>query len=181
MTNFSISIDCIFETIFIKISLSNNTKTIIGNIYRPGTAHPTRTQTQQFECFFENFSNVLSSLVDTRLTYYLVGNFYLDLLKFSANQIISDYLDLLFSNGSLQIVTKPTRCTDNSATLIDHIITNYNCDSFLTNILTYKISDHFPVLHFTGSKKQTVEPKSFSSRELSNETFDQFSKCSCNN
>jgi len=174
LTNFSISIDRIFETIFIEISLSNNTKTIIGNIYRPGTAHPTLTQTQQFECFFENFSNVLSSLVDTRLTYYLVGDFNLDLLKFSINQRISDYLDLLFSFGSLQIVTKPTRCTDNLATLIDHIITNYNCESFLTNILTCKISDHFPVLHFTESKKQTVEPKSFSSRDFSNEKLTNF-------
>ena len=37
---------------------------------------------------------------------------------------------MLFSHGMLQVVSKPTRCTDSSATLIDHVVTNSVSDKY---------------------------------------------------
>ena len=53
---------------------------------------------------------------------------------------------MLFSYGFLQIVLKPMRCTQHSASLIDHILTNSKSDIFQTAILITKISDYFPLI-----------------------------------
>jgi len=74
----------------------------------------------------------------------------------------------------LQIVTKPTRCTDNSATLIDHIITNQHSDNFSSFILTSKISDHFPLIYFLQCNKKTDIPKTFTSRNFSQDNLQKF-------
>jgi hypothetical protein len=44
-----IYLDCIFESIFIELESSPNTKSTIGSVYRPGTKHPSMTSTQQYE------------------------------------------------------------------------------------------------------------------------------------
>ncbi len=53
---------------------------------------------------------------------YILGDLNLDLLKYNESNIVKNYVDMLFSFGFLQLILKPTRCTPNSATLIDHII-----------------------------------------------------------
>ena len=79
---------------------------------------------------------------------YIFGDTNIDCLKYGTCANSTNYVDLLFSHGLLQLVTKPTRCTPTSATLIDHVITNAVADSYETVILTSQLSDHFPVLHF---------------------------------
>ena len=86
----------------------------------------------------------------------------------------SEYIDLLFSYGLLQTITKPTRCTANSATLIDHSIilpTNINCENL---ILVNKISDHFPILLFRHSPEKKVKAKEFSSCDFSDSNVNKF-------
>ena len=48
------------------------------------------------------------------------------------------------SNNVLPIITKPTRLTDHTATLIDHIYTN-SLQNFTAGILTVDITDHLPI------------------------------------
>ena len=50
-------------------------------------------------------------------------------------------------------ITKPTRITPTSATLIDNIYVRHNCPSIFSGIIPYNISDHFPVFCFTGRTK----------------------------
>ena len=47
-------------------------------------------------------------------------------------------------NNILPIITKPTRLTDHTATLIDHIYTNCS-QNFTAEILTVDITDHLPI------------------------------------
>ena len=56
-----------------------------------------------------------------------------------------EYLDMLFTNNLLLIITKPTRLTDHTSTLIGHIYTNSPISQITTGILTVDISDHLPV------------------------------------
>ena len=67
----------------------------------------------------------------------------------------------MFSHGLLQVVTKPTRCTLTSATLIDQIFTNSHDDNFETIVVIGKLSDHFPILHFLSSRKPTLGQKHY--------------------
>ena len=51
-------------------------------------------------------------------------------LKYNIITQVTEYIDLLFSYGFLQLIMKPTRCTSHSATLIDHVVSNSKADFF---------------------------------------------------
>ena len=50
-----------------------------------------------------------------------MGDMNIDLLKFEIHRRTDDYLNNLFSHRFLPVISKPTRVTNTSATLIDHI------------------------------------------------------------
>jgi hypothetical protein len=67
----------------------------------------------------------------------------------------------------LQIVTKPTRYSGNSATIINHVITNFQSNSYDTVILTSQLSDHFPVVYLREDPIATDSPKFIECRNFS--------------
>jgi len=143
----------IFESLFIDVKFPNNKNFIFGSMYRPGTSHPTPNTSALFDNFFDIFSNILSSLVDDNVKFYLLGDLNIDSLNYNKNTKATECIDLLFSFGYLQTITKPTRCTDKSATLIYHVVTNCLSDSYKSVILTSHISDHFPVIFYLPINK----------------------------
>ena len=50
---------------------------------------------------------------------------------------------MLESDGVFQLITKPTRVTKNSASLIDHIFTSALCNSIFPGIILNDTSDYF--------------------------------------
>jgi len=79
----------------------------------------------------------------------------------------------MFSQGFIQIITKPTRVTHSSATVIDHLWTNATYDCYPSGILTSRISDHFPIFHiFTENKanlhQKTIHKCDFSAQSINN-------------
>ena len=60
----------------------------------------------------------------------------------------TSFLNTMYSLSLLPIISKPTRITDNFATLIDNFFINEPC-SFESGILIYDISDHFQIF-FNG-------------------------------
>ena len=57
-------------------------------------------------------------------------------------------LNILSSNVAFPLITKPTRITSTSSTLLDHIITNITQNTLLPGILRSDLSDHFPTFCF---------------------------------
>ena len=122
----------------------------------------------------ELLANLLNVVTSNYEEIYLFGDFNIDILKYNNCKMASEYIDLLFSYGLLQTITKPTRCTANSATLMDHSIilpTNINCENL---ILVNKISDHFPILLFRHSPEKKVKAKEFSSPDFSDSNVNKF-------
>ena len=68
----------------------------------------------------------------------------INFLKFNEHTQTEDFLDMLYANNILPINTKPTRLTDHSPTLIDHIYKNC-LQNFTVGILTVDITDHLPI------------------------------------
>jgi hypothetical protein len=113
-------------------------------MYRPGTQHPNLTYNEQFG----EFVNLLSSILDHvphKAIFYIFGDINLDCLKFGKCPMVDEYLNRLFSYSLLQLVPKPTRCTPNSATVIDHVISNNVSSPVNLALITTFLSDHFPV------------------------------------
>ncbi|MBM3939040.1 MAG: endonuclease/exonuclease/phosphatase family protein, partial [Sphingomonadales bacterium] len=156
---FSIFYDRIFESLFVDIDF-NGKKVIVGSCYRPNI-HPYMTGSEQFNNFFDLFSNLCSCLPSNDV--FIVGDFNVNLLHYSLNRNVTEFVDLLFSFGFLQNIIHPTRVSNNSATLIDHVITNSNFGNRKSLILTMDISDHYPIIFFTNYNK----PKSKTQQKFS--------------
>ena len=76
---------------------------------------------------------------------YIVGDINIDLLKYHSHQQQTErYLGMIYSLDLLPVITKPTRITSHTATLIDHIYTN-TVSRLTSGIVTVDISDHLPV------------------------------------
>ena len=173
LPEYSVFMDRILETIVIEITVNPSSKIYIASMYRPGTSHPTLSPANHFQQFLELFSNFCSSLISLG-TIYLLGDINLDLLKYSKCNQVTSYVDLLFSFGLLQIITKPTRCTPRSATLIDHIITNAINSDLQSKIIISHISDHFPIFHCIKSITPIQPPKFTETRNFSKSNLTKF-------
>ena len=62
------------------------------------------------------------------------------LFNYNSNNLVNNFLDSIHSLGLFPLITKPTRITSHSATLIDNIFTNIHDNAHMSGI-----SDHFPV------------------------------------
>ncbi len=133
-----------FESIFIE-TLGNDMKTIIGEIYRvPNTNE---------SIFLDKYSDILNKIGDNNEEIIIGTDQNLDLLRFEQHTRTKEFLDINFSYGLIPTITKPTRVTHASATLIDNIyISSKKVHSINSQILITDISDHFPVLVSVGPK-----------------------------
>ena len=161
----SVFIPHIVETLFMEIK--NKGKNIIcGTIYRPNTFPKA-----DLDVFITTLSEILHIINQENKNIILLGDFNIDLLKYETHMKTSDFLDEIFSFGLLPVITKPTRITDHSATLIDHIHTNLINNLYKLGIIVTDLSDHFGTFIFlkiTKSKNKTksCQRRSFSSRNV---------------
>ena len=96
----------------------------------------------------------------------MLGDYNINLLNTDKHAASQDFVDILFSHSFFPTITKPTRVTDKSATLIDNIFYNNYVQntSSLTGILYTGISDHFPIFHIDYSVCAPLVEKSFKKR-----------------
>ena len=151
------------ESCWCEIAAGKNKKTIIiGCIYR----HPT--------CDLEEFRAQLNDIIKTlnlnKYEIYILGDLNIDFLKYNSHLPTEDYLDMLFDNNLLPIITKPTRLTEHTATLIDHIYTNSPLPYMTSGILTVDISDHLPVFCVMKSQIERTDTKEY------NKDYSKFKK-----
>ena len=121
---------------------------IIGCIYK----HPTCN----LEQFHNQLSNIIKIINPNSHEIYIFGDIKIDFLKYNEHSQTKEFLDMLFTNNVLPFVTNPTRLTDHTATLIDHIYTK-SLQNFTAGILTVDITDHLPI--FCVIETQPPKPK----------------------
>ena len=79
-----------------------------------------------------------------------MGDFNIDLLKYECCNYSNNFFNQLSSSGYMPLITKPTRVTKSTATLIDNIFTNNaNKTGHQSGILLNDISDHLPIFTIT--------------------------------
>ena len=76
------------------------------------------------------------------------------------------------SNGLVPVITKPTRITHNTATLIDNIYIQLQNTRLSSGIITNEISDHLPIFAFYGRQIKTKpKPVSRDTRTLNEQNI----------
>ena len=81
---------------------------------------------------------------------YIMGDFNVDLLKYDTDNDVQHFVNTLFSNFILPLITRPTRITNATATLLDNIITNQFNQPVQSGLLYCDITDHLPVFQITS-------------------------------
>ena len=154
----------ICESICVKCSF-NGFKFLILNTYRP----PNQSS-QELDQFFEVYLELLDRILALNLPFFIVGDINLDLFKINENNSPSmRLLEALNFNGILNTITKATRITRNTSTLIDIFgVGNFIPNLMLSCVLTSQISDHLLLINAfrIGGNKKTPQPVSYEKRLL---------------
>ena len=160
------------ETIFIEIDkdlINKDKNCIVGVVYRPPD-----TNVNQFN---EKIGEILSNIKTEKKLAYLLGDFNLNLLSIDKHKDTQDFIDAMYSFSMFPCITKPTRVTSRSATLIDNVyINDVLNENAVSGILYTDISDHFPVFYIDYSCIVPSEPQIIKKRIYSQKNIDAFSK-----
>nr|XP_053634209.1 uncharacterized protein LOC128689774 [Cherax quadricarinatus] len=119
------------EILWFEVLLPKTKPILVGTSYRP----PTQDQ------FLEDFSRVLSG-VESNCETIILGDFNICFQQ-QNNGLCKRYKQILGLNSYTQLINKPTRITQFSATLIDHILCNRAENISQSGIITTGLSDHF--------------------------------------
>ena len=132
------------ECMWIEIKCSMSSPLLLGYVYR----HPDSTDEWQ-----ENFVQMMDTITPSNRNILLQGDFNVNLLEPHPS-----WQSTLTLFGLKQIVTKPTRISLTTTSLLDHIYTNNT--SLFTNVEVPEksISDHFPTI-CTWKTKPPKPPK----------------------
>ena len=155
---------CYIETMFLEVVQPYNF--VIGIVYRPPNSN--------FDDFLVSLENILLTLARKKMPCYLFGDFNVNML--AINGRVQNFTDLFYSNMYYPTINKPTRITNVSATLIDHIWTN-DLNYYSSGILYTSVSDHFPV--FSSFSPPIIKSNSakvvFKKRIINNTNIEAFS------
>ena len=102
------------ESLFLEVT--GKVKYLVGVIYRPPNA--------DIQDFMMSLEDVLDVITRTygNTTCYIIGDFNINLLN--NDNRVQNFTNLLYLHSYLPVITKPTRVTHHSATLLDHLWTN---------------------------------------------------------
>ena len=160
-----LTINCEYaECLFIEILNSveyHCDNVLVGVAYRPPNTS------------IEQFVNIMSPLLDglrkESKPCYLMGDFNINLLNADSHVHTGEFLEMMYSNSFTPLITKPTRITPLSATLIDNIYTTFKPNRDCVNgILCSDVSDHFPIF--------SIDQAIPISREEHNHCFRQYNE-----
>ena len=87
----------------------------------------------------------------TKKIVYLMGDFNINLLNEDVHPLTNEFINVLSSHSFYPGITKPTRITSSTASLIDNIFTNSKSKQ-TSGIIITDLSDHLPIFISTDLK-----------------------------
>ena len=165
ISDMSAGVENLFECVTVELTLNRGEKTVISCIYRkPSTNIPE---------FTTHIEQIFSPATCRKM--YICGDFNIDLLKYNDHEPTKNFVDSLFSIGFFPLITKPTRITDTSATLIDNIYTNQLDTEHHSGIFITDVSDHLPIFSISTKnfERPRTETQCHTTRRVNTETVDK--------
>ena len=126
--------------------------------------------------FLEEFEKVVDQCKNR--TCYILGDSNYNLLNLDKHQPTETYFNLLTAASFKPLITKPTRITDTSQSLIDHVWTNdlRNNNTTKSHIIITDITDHFPCITTVSSPEINMKGyRTILKRDFNEKAKDVFS------
>ena len=121
------------ETLCIEIKYSNRS-ILLTSVYRP----PNNDS--------DSIQHWLSNMEESMYTIYiLMGDININIMSDKKDKLQESWISLTTNIQLNQIIKEPTRVTNTSETLIDHIYVSDDLPVLYSSPIKYSISDHFPV------------------------------------
>ncbi|KAK2183282.1 hypothetical protein NP493_317g00007 [Ridgeia piscesae] len=139
----SVVVENMFKCVTVELNMRKMKNLIVSCMYRTPGAN--------VGAFCESLDNILSD-IKSKKTMYICGDFNIDILKHNTHNYTRTFLDDMYSFGLYPLITKPSRITDITATLIDNIFTNELQFQVNSGLLITDISDHLPVFAICGNQ-----------------------------
>ena len=106
----------LFDSVFVETINPRGKKFIVGTVYRPPS--------HNLHEFLESFQLLLERVTRDNKVCHIMGDFNLDLLNTDSHSVTNEFINTSFSHMLYPLISKPTRITSYSTTLIDKIFTN---------------------------------------------------------
>ena len=105
--------DDVAESLFIEVCIPDGKNIIIGIIYRPPN--------QNANSFLSKYNDIIGKNSNENKTcyrpIYIMGDFNLNLLNYDSHSLTCEFLDGMYSNMFIPLITCPTRITAHTSTL----------------------------------------------------------------
>ena len=165
-------------------SRMNSKKLVVGNLYRP--PRELKIETDNFMNEWEELLNYFES---NSYEVALCGDFNMDLLKLREKNHINEFYDLSVSHGFFPRVTRPTRITDHSSTLIDNVFVKLsnNYSNSTAGSIWMAVSDHLPCVVFLdylcvkGSSSRFIKHRKMDEKSWSKFRIELQTSCNIEN
>ena len=126
------------EHCYIEIK-NNKDSVLVGSLYRPSNTN--------INDFLETFNSQMNKINATKSECIIGLDHNLDLLKQSIHPKTQEFLECILDHNLLPAITKPTRISITSATLIDNILLSKKLQpEYESLIIIDDLSDHLPCL-----------------------------------
>ena len=129
------------EMVAVDLLLPKSKPFLISSCYRPPND----------QSFLEKLETSLSK-VDLSGEFYILGDINID-FKNKSSALYKRYVQLLSAFNCKQLISEATRVTDNTSTILDHVITNSKDKISKSGVLDCSLSDHLPIFFTRGSIK----------------------------
>lgn len=93
-----------------------------------------RTPDSSIQDCNDTLANLVDLINNEHKSSYILGDFNINLLKKKCDTATVDFLNIIYSSN-FPLIYKPTRVIENSATLIDYILTNYLREGIKSGVL----------------------------------------------
>ena len=104
-----------------------------------------RSPSSENASFLDNFEKMVSGI--SNLNSIITGDFNYNLFNMNVHAETESYYNTMTSNSFRTVITKPTRISDSTSTLIDHIwINDMSNDKIESKIILCDITDHLPTV-----------------------------------
>ena len=154
------------ETIILKVKLGRGWIAIVG-VYRPPSI-PKHQWTRELSSIFEEVSTLTE-------TVFYAGDFNADLLNpYKPPKDGRNLLDLMEIFGLDCLITKATRKTKTSETLLDLILTSNKKKTLVSDVVDTQISDHSLVFTILRSRAPRSRSRKICVRSFKNFNRDKF-------
>ena len=125
------------QTLFVEVCLCNSVSLIIGQIYRPPNLDSS--------LFVDELENALESLCCRNKQILICGDFNFDLFNTNINGPVQEFFNTFSSSGFWPLISKATRVSNQSLSLLDNIYCNDLSLVKNSGLLIDDTTDHFPV------------------------------------